>query len=405
MKILKTFLSTIAATAICVYVGWIVYQDSLAHVEPKRDKKKNEVAVSVEVTRIQKRSIEDRIELVGSLEPVSQVEVRSRISGYIKSLPFDIGDRIEVGDVVVELDDSRNQELVTKATATLRVAEAQLKTARSKQSLAEKQLVRLVELNKTGVATEQETEQAESQVDIAKTEVELEQARVAESASTLDHAKIALKETKLVATSSGVVSQRWVEAGDLAKPDVPLLAIVDLNKVRTTVHVVEKDYPKVKLDQIASVQTDAYPNKRFTGAVIRKAPVLDAATRTATIFIEIDNPQFLLKPGMYARVNIVFKKRSEADVVPIAALIERDQKSALFVVSGDPPVSNLQEVQTGIIDGESVEILSGIDANDRIVTLGSRVISSGQEVRPVEIDYWLDAPGKKETPRSSAAAD
>ena len=389
MKTLKYIFLIPLSIAVCVYVGWTVYQDSLAHAKPagKKSRDREKLAVSVEVTRVQRRAIEDRIELVGSLAPIAQVEIRSRISGYIKKLALDVGDTVNKGDVVVELDDSRHQESVSEATASLKVAEAQLKSSRSRQGLAQKKLKRFEQLAQTGVATDQETEQAEAELEIAKTDVELQLARVAEAAAILENSKLALKETKLYAQSDGVVSQRWLESGDLAKPDVPLLEIVDLSRVRTNVNVVEKDYPKIQVDQLATLHCDAFPNATFTGTVVRKAPVLDAETRTATVFIEIENPQRLLKPGMYARVSIVFSTRKKADVVPIAALIERDEKSAIFVVSGDPPVSSLHEVETGIVDGESVEILSGINENDRVVTLGSRVIQPGQRVRPIEVDW------------------
>jgi len=404
MNKLKYIFLVPLSVAVCTYVGWTVYQDSLAHAKPtgKKDKNRQKLAVSVEVTRVQRRAIEDRIELVGSMEPIAQVEIRSRISGYIKKLTLDVGDTVKKGDVVVELDDSRHQESVSEATAALKVAEAQLKSSRAKQDLAEKRLKRFEQLARTGVATNQETEEAAAEVEISKTEVELQLARLAEAAAILGNSKLALEETKIYAQADGVVSKRWVEAGDLAKPDVPLLEIVDLSRARTNVNVVEKDYPKVQVDQVATLHCDAFPDKTFIGKVVRKAPVLDAETRTATVFIEIENPQSLLKPGMYARVSIVFSTRQKADVVPIAALIERDENSAIFVVTGDPPVSNLHEVETGIVDGESVEILSGISENDRVVTLGSRVIQPGQRVRPVEVD-WSAA--NSENSRSAATGE
>ncbi len=373
----------------CLGLGWVVFVDSQDRQQRSARDKSTEV-VSVQVTRVKTRTIEDYIDLVGSLEPVSEVEIRSRTSGYITKLPFDLGDAVERDAIVVELDDSKNQEMVSSAEAALAVAVAQLKAQVAKRDFAEKEVERQNELAKSGVSTQQQREQAKSQLEIAKAELELEQARVDQAKSELENSKLSLKETRIAAPLSGFVAERFVEVGDLAQSDIPLCRIVDLATVRTAVHVVEKEYPKIKAAQRATVQVDAYPGRAFVGTVVRKSPVLDQDTRTATVRIDIPNPDGLLKPGMHARVRIVFERRERVEVVPVASLLENNETPTVFVVAGEPPTARLQKVTVGVNDGTVVEILSGVSGDDLVVTLGSRLIRDGQAVTPVELSSRSD---------------
>ena len=245
-------------------------------------------------------------------------------------------------------------------------------------------------------------EQAEAEWDIAVAQRELEEARVKQAQSEVDHTLLAVNESKIDAPMAGFVGERFVEVGDLAKPDVPLLRIVSFDRVRTVVHVVEKDYPRVKLGQEATIQVDAFPSKEFHGKVIRKAPVLNPQTRTAAVQIEIDNSDYQLKPGMHARVSLVFERRSTL-VLPVAALVEQNARPAVFVVESDPPTIRRQEVKTGINDGEFVEILAGLSANDEVVTLGNRLVKTGQVVHPVKVPWPREIPTGVQTAKNDAA--
>ena len=108
--------------------------------------------------------------------------------------------------------------------------------------------------------------------------------------------------------------------------------------------------------------------------------MLDVQTRTAVVYLHIDNPQGRLKPGMHARVSITVKRHENARVLPISSLIERDGKPSVFVLVGEPPIAERREISVGLVDDQYVEVLSGVSPEDRIVTLGSHVLSDGQQV-------------------------
>ena len=384
-----------ACTAIAMVVGWLVYDKSVKDVQVPTKTIIPE-PIAVQVTRSTTKTLEKRINLVGNLEAGSQVEVRTRYSGYIKSMPFDVGDRIQEGDVILELNDSENRELVSKAEAALSVAKAQLKAQITSQELAQKAYDRLLVLQKSGVSTRQQMEEAQASLAIQEAQTELEQARVDQAEADLEQSRLRLQENKILAPTSGFLAERLVDIGDLAKPDVALMKIVNLDHVRTVVHIVEKDYEDVKIGQQAAITVDTFPDQTFSGHVKRKAPVLDPQTRTAAVHIEIPNEDFSLKPGMHARVQIVFEHRPETKVLPIASLTRRKDGpgSAVFIIGGNPPMTHRRNIEVGINDGELVEILSGINAEDLVITLGNRMVDEGQTVTPVEVpmDQILQAP-------------
>jgi RND family efflux transporter MFP subunit len=375
-----------ACTATAMLIGWFVYEQSLRDTQTAPQTIITE-PIAVQVTRSTEKSLEKRINLVGNLEAGSQVEIRTRYSGYIKSMPFNVGDLIKAGEVILELNDSENRELLSKAKSSLTVAKAQLKAQVTSEELAQKAYQRLLVLQKSGVSTTQQMEEALANLAIAQSQTELEEARVEQAESDLEQSRLRLQENQILAPTNGFLAERLVDVGDLAKPDVALMKIVNLETVRTVVHIVEKDYEDVKIGQKAAITVDTFPDKIFSGQVIRKAPVLDPLTRTAAVYIEIPNSDFSLKPGMHARVSIVFEHRHKTNVLPIASLTRRKDGpgSAVFIIGGNPPITERRNIEVGINDGELVEILSGINAADLVITLGNRLVDEGQTVTPIEV--------------------
>lgn len=393
------------AVAISAGVGWLVYQNSLNSLEQGTGETPPQPA-AVHVIRTQTQPIEERVDLVGSLEANAEVEIRTAVAGYVQQMLFDVQDRVEKGDLIVELDDSKYREMVMGAEAALKVAKAQLRSKQASAAQAQEELDRQSALGRTGVATEQQLQTARAQLEIAQAEVELEQARVDQAESELLRNKLVSQETQIESPLSGYVAERFAEVGDLAGANVPLLRIVDIHLVKTMVHVIEKDYEKVTVGQQASIEVDAFPGRTFSGRVIRKAPVLSPDTRTAAVHVEIPNSDGLLKPGMHARVSIIFQRRDEATVVPIAALIP-SEKPAVYVVEGDPPLAVVRTVETGINDGELVEIVSGLDADDRIITLGNRMVKLDQPLVVMNDPTWnpLAANETSETEEAANTGD
>ncbi len=369
--------------ASCLGIGWAVFLDSQQHADSELPSStRNEVAV--EVNRPAKQDIAEVLELVGSLEAGRDVEIRSRVSGQIRKLSVDIGDRIDSGQVLVELDDSEEREGVRQAEAALNVAQAAEAAQKLRVDAARRDRDRLRELGKKGVSTPQQREAAESTLAIAGAELKLAVSKAAQVDLEIQRSRLAMAERQIRSPLGGHVASRSVQAGDLAKPDVGLLRIIDLSTVRTSVHVGEGDYRRLREQQVAEVSVDTFPDRVFVGRVERLAPILDPETRTAVVYIAVENPQGFLKPGMHARVRVVLDRREQVCVVPLAAIVDSERGPTLFVVADNGSTLNQVQVKLGVVEGSVVEIISGVRNDDRVVTLGSHLVRDGQDVQLVE---------------------
>lgn len=374
--------------ASCLGVGWAVFQDSLWH-SSQVDAPTASQLVAVEVTRPQRRDVQDSLELVGSLVAGRDVEIRSRVAGRILGLSVDLGDEVRAGQVLIQVDDLQQRELVRQASAARKVTVSEQAAQRVRVEVARREKDRVEKLTRSGVSTPQQRDLAKSQLAIAEAELKLADSKVAQAESALEHSKLALAEREIRSPLDGRVAARLVQTGDLAKPDVALLRIVDLSTVRTAIHVGESDFRRLRTGQEAAVSVDSYP-RTFVGRVERMAPVLDPLTRTAVVYVAVENSAELLKPGMHSRVRIVLERHADVLVVPMTALVDSPAGRVLFVVPAGKETAQCKEIQTGLIDGQYVEILSGIGPQDRVVTWGSHLVEDGQVVQVVEPGIGAD---------------
>jgi len=390
LKWLGRLVLSVAAIAACWGVWYVVHLDSLSRSADEKPKQKPN-DLTVEVVAAREEPIEERINLVGSLEPIAQTEIRSRVNGYVTSLPFELGDRVEQGDTLCLLDDADQREVVSRSEAALNVAKAQLRAKQTEAELAKKNVDRQRALIQNGAGTQQLLDSAEATANISEANVDLEKAQVTEAESALLLARLALDDLKLESPISGFVADQTLDVGDLAKPDVAVVRIVNLDTVQTTVNVIEKDYRKVRVGQQADVQVDAYPDRMFVGKVQRISPVLDPETRTAAVHIDVPNAEQFLKPGMYARVSLRSHQSHTGVMIPIAALLSDDDQPFVYVLAkGESLESDLVEqrkVRTGFVNKRIVEIVDGLGSGDEVITLGNRLVKAGQSVKVVRLPF------------------
>jgi RND family efflux transporter MFP subunit len=399
------YVAFVLSLAVCGYGGWYLYQESTAAAN-KQVKEKIDKTIAVNAVKVQSRDIRETVELVGSLEAVSHLDVRTRVAGYVRKLSLEIEQTVTAGQEIILLDDRSHRELLAKAMAAELVVKAQVEAQNARKKQIENEIARLKTLGE--ISTEQQMEEAKSRLAVAEAEVRLEEARLDQAASDVKRARFAMEELRITTPIQGVVAERNVELGDLAKPEDVLMRIVDLRKIQTVVHVVERDYHQIKNGQIASIRVDAVPGRSFVGTVVRKSPVLDADTRTAKVIIEVNNDAALsLKPGMHARVIIVSQRKNGARVIPDTALHERDGRKYVYIVEGTPPTAKQREILTGIQDGDAIEVIGGLGPDAEVITLGSRLVKDGAIV-DVSIDDWkppLVAPLAKEQRFTDTAGD
>lgn len=363
----------------CLGMAWYVYDDA-ASEQQIAAKKKAEAAVAVEVASLETRAIRDTVQLVGRLEPRREVTLRARVAGYIVKPPPQLNDPVKANETLIKLDDTRMKQDVETANAAVKVAEAQLKVADEELKPAEETLSKFQSAQQQGAVTQQQVDEAKSAVDVLKTRKALALENVNSAKTDLKIKQAALKETEIVSRFDGFVAYCYVKSGALANPNDPLLKIVDVTKVWLEVWVVETKFGKVRVGQTTNVRVDALRGRKFVGKVVRKAPELDRVTKTGLVKIEVDNAAGDLHPGMTARAEIIVKNRPKARVVPVAALMEVGDDQFVYVMDGKPARARRRDVQVGLFDGKYVEIVSGLESTDRVITLGNRLLTPGQLV-------------------------
>jgi len=159
----------------------------------------------------------------------------------------------------------------------------------------------------------------------------------------------------------------------------PIFRIVNMDKVKVVINVIEKELLKIKVNQSAEIKVDAYPDKTFSGKVSLVSPVVDPQTRTAKTEITISNPQHLLKPGMFAEVEIVEKVKKDAILVPSYTILEKGDQKIAFVVEQKKAFS--KSVETGDFGSDLIEIKSGLAQGETLVVAGQHRLNHGDSVR------------------------
>lgn len=348
------------------------------------DKEKRISAAPVEIKAIRHGSIELLRTFSGTLEPRAEFVVAPKVSGRVERLTVKISDSVQRGELVGELDNEEYIQAVALARADLAVTKANLSEARSAMETASRELERITTLRQRGVASEVQFDSASANQLAKQVEYEVAQANVIRAEAGLETANIRLGYTRINAGWSGgadqrVVAERYVDEGEMVSANTPLLRIVELNPITGVIFVTERDYARLQPGQEILLVTDAFSKETFKGYIERIAPVFKQTTRQARVELTINNDQERLKPGMFIRATVVLGRSDEAVIIPEEALTKRDDRIGVFLVNEDGVTVSWKLVETGIRQGDEVEIL-GEQLSGRVVTLGQHLLSDGSSI-------------------------
>ncbi|HEX2442707.1 MAG TPA: efflux RND transporter periplasmic adaptor subunit [Vicinamibacterales bacterium] len=334
--------------------------------------------MTVEVAPARREAVSEQITVVGNLIGAATVEVVPKVSGRLEKVTVKLGDRVSNGQVIAVIEDREIYEQVKQAEASFAVARASIKQREADLKFNETALERARSLFDRQLLPKQSLDDADSKYQAAVAQLDLVRAQFAQSEARLDELKITLANTVIRSPVNGFVGKRYLDAGGFASQNAPVVSVVDLSVVRLVANLVEKDLSRVRQGTSGSVEVDAYPGEQFSGRVARVAPVFDAATRTASMEIEVPNDGFRLKAGMYARVRLTVDTRQNALVVPRNALVQVEGKDGVFVASGQK--ATFSAVQTGLQDEAKVEIVAGLREGTRVVTTGAGALRDGDTI-------------------------
>ncbi|NLK08974.1 MAG: efflux RND transporter periplasmic adaptor subunit [Firmicutes bacterium] len=389
--------------------------ENLAEAEAPAEVRRQ--AVSVELA--EERVIQERLSLHGIIAPWAEVHVVPKMPGRVAKVAVEVGDKVTAGDLLVQLEDEelalqvkQAQAAVASAEAAIakiqagarpeevEQAEAALEQAEAGFENARLTYERAAKLHEAGVMAGKDWDGIKAQYEVAKAQkqaalktVELvklgarpedlasAKAGLAQAKAALGLAELARRNTSIRAPITGAVNKVSVQIGDMAGSG-PAVHIVDTGKVKLNLQVSEREVLRLDPGQSVKVALDAQPDVMVEGKLQSITPAADMTTGLFSAAVELTNSEGMLKPGMYGTAHVVTRERESVLSVPERAVFTHEGRSAVFVVKDD--FAALKPVTVGAKADNFVEIISGIEPNDEVVTRGREFITDGALVRVVE---------------------
>lgn len=308
-------------------------------------------AVNVVGFKVATRAIEEKINLVGTLEANEQVEIKSEIDGVVDEIAFDEGQPVKKDDVLFSIDHNKLQAALQQAQANLQLAET---TAR-----------RYEELVKTQAVSQQEYDQTVANLATAKAALALGQEQ--------------LEDATIKAPFDGTMGERMVSNGQFVSKGVSLAFLVDYDPIKVSFYVPERYLGDIRDGQKVEMTVAAYPGETFTGEVYFIDPKINQDTRTALVKGKIPNTQNRLRPGMFASLNLITHVRAEGIAIPETALMVNLDTVKVYVADSEKTIHS-RTLKTGMRFDGMAEVTEGLTPGEIVITEGIQKIRDGAKV-------------------------
>ncbi len=302
---------------------------------------------------------------VGSVVATQGVFVTTEVPGQVEKILFESGHQVAAGDVILQLDDS--------------VDEADLEGLIAQLNLARLQFERARKLLKDRSVSQSEYDQSRAQLDSAEATVASKRAVIAKK--------------KIRAPFSGQLGIREVDVGEYLSPGARIVPLQALDPVYVDYTLPERHFDQLAVGQAVRVEVQAYPGRVFAGGISAINPGIDPGTRSVRLRSTLDNPEQLLRPGMFAQVRTVLPARDDILTLPRTAVTYNPYGESVFVIveqDGQQVVQN-RRIKTGEVRAGRVEIIDGLQAGEVVVSAGQVKLRNGQ---PVTIDNSVTLDGK-----------
>jgi membrane fusion protein (multidrug efflux system) len=318
--------------------------------------------VPVEVQPVRRAAMVAVYSGTAPIEAHDEAVVVAKVGGEVRQIYVEEGDNVAAGQILARLDGDRLRLEVAQSEANLRKLE--------------RDYTRFQELNQKGLVAKGTVENAKFDLDALR--------------AAYERARLELSYTEIRAPIAGVISARHIKVGNTINPNDPTFRVTDLDPLVAYVHIPEKEFRKLAPGQGAEVVVDALGGARFDGRIALISPTVDPQTGTFRAKLEVPDTSRRLKPGMFARVNIVYERRENALQVPRNSILDSDGGQSVFVVAGDK--AEQRTVVPGLVNGGWVEIKEGLKGDERIVVVGQGGLKTGTSVKVVDTADTADGP-------------
>jgi RND family efflux transporter MFP subunit len=307
----------------------------------------NSNKVQVKVSTVHIQDVQQIADFSGTIVAFVRNNSSSVGSSRIEKIYVEVGDRVNKGQILVQMERSNYLQ-----------AKTQLENLKTEYT-------RALALKEAGGVSQQQLDQLKTQLDVAETTLK-----------NLD------ENTKLLSPITGVVTARNFDNGDVSGSQ-PILSVQQLDPLKVIVNVSEEYFSKIKKGQSVDIKLDVYPGKLFKGKVSLIYPTIDAATRTFSVEITVQNESMLVRPGMFARVTIDFGTERRV-VVDDIAVQKQSGTNERYVYVIDKNVAHRRVVVLGQRLSDKYEVMSGLKDNEQVAIAGITRLSDGTEVEVVE---------------------
>ena len=398
ITIWSIFLTAIVVITVAFLSGYLPLQRRRAVIAGEA-REQEHALTRVEVIEVARASGKSILQLPGSIQAITEAPILARADGYILHRMVDIGDHVQAGQPVAEIEAPEMEEQVRQSKANLQLARAAMDQAQAnyQQGKSDTELARVTaqrwsNLAAKGVVSRQENDQYQSQYQSRMAALEsLEKAvgvqRSNVAAAEANLARIERMQSYLVvkAPFDGVITLRNVDVGALVNSGSTLLfRIAQTSTLRTYLNVPQEQASSVRAGQPARLSVSNLPGRQFTGAVARTANSLDPTSRTLLVEVHVPNREGALLPGMYARVELVSPRTDAPLLIPSDALIARGEGMEVAVVREDHRV-HVQKIEVGRDYGDRLEVAAGLRDGDMVIANPGDAVREGLEVQPVPI--------------------
>jgi membrane fusion protein, multidrug efflux system len=312
-----------------------------------------DLTVPVEVQALRRAAMIAVYSGTAPIEAHEEAEVVAKVGGEVREIFVEEGDVVQAGQQLARLDGDR-----------LRLDLAQIEANMRK---LERDYARNQDLAAKGLVAKGTFENVKFDLDALR--------------ASYERNKLELGYTQIRAPIGGVISVRHIKVGNTISPNDPTFRVTDMDPLIAYVHIPEKEFRKLAPRQAAEVSVDALGGAGFRGTITRISPTVDPQTGTFKAMVEVPDPSRRLKPGMFARINIVYERRDNALQLPRSSILDADGETSVFVVADGK--AEQRRIRTGLSNDGWVEVLEGLKGDEHVVVVGQAGLKTGTAIKVV----------------------
>jgi RND family efflux transporter MFP subunit len=362
------------------------------------------IPATASVAPVTRGDLSSTLTVAGEFQPYQEVELHAKVSGYIRRINVDIGDRVKNGEVIATLEVPELNAQVAASQAEIRHSQSEIARAQSGVALAQADYAALhaaytrlsaASKQRPGLIAEQELDDsrakdqdAAAKIDVAKSALEATKEQLGVSQADNQRVKALQDYSVVTAPFSGVVTMRYADVGSLIQAgtasntqSMPVVQVAQSDLLRLRMPIPEEDVPFIKTGGDVQIKLEA-TGKIISGKIIRFTRELTTSTRTMLAEVDVPNPDLTLSTGMTAETTIVLQKQKDVLTVPAGAVLkEGDGQAYVLIVDADNKVQKVT-VALGIQGSNRVEIKQGLTEHQSVIVSGQSNYETGQIVRP-----------------------